>query len=67
MFNLFSSREILNVWRENYCQDGYRRCERYRRSSAGAFVPLTLLPNGRELKVDERWLKKAVGGSIGSG
>jgi hypothetical protein len=61
MFDLFSSREILNVWRENYCQESFRRCARYRLSCGGYLVPLTLLPNGRELHVDERWLKSKAG------
>lgn len=61
MFDLFSNREILGVWRENYCQDAYLRCARYRLSCDGAFVPLTLLPNGRYLNVDERWLRKVTG------
>jgi len=59
MYDLFTSREILNVWKENYCQDAYGDCARYRRACTGSFVPLTLLPNGRQLNVDERWLRKA--------
>jgi len=36
----------LRVWQTFYCESGWQRCERLKRSRAGNLVPPNLLPNG---------------------
>jgi hypothetical protein len=52
MYSMFSSREILNVWKVNYCEAAYETCARYQLSWGSLSVPQTLLPNGKHLKVE---------------
>ena len=62
LFPLLNS--SVGGWRRCYCdsQDGWRDCARYQQSVRGQFVPLSLLPNGR----DARHLQNAgVGGEVG--
>lgn len=49
MFGLFQRSGTLGLWKINYCEGDYTVCARYERGLAGRAVPLTLLPNGREL------------------
>lgn len=40
----------LGEWRNYYCDsaDGWRTCARYQQALRGQYVPLSLLPNGRD-------------------
>jgi hypothetical protein len=49
LFPVFSQNGFLRVWQIRYCEADYVRCARYERSLRGEHVPLTLLPNGKEL------------------
>jgi hypothetical protein len=49
LFALFSINASLKVWRLNYCDADFERCERFQRSKRGEKCPDTLLPNGRML------------------
>lgn len=51
MYSLFSHSGTLAVWKINYCTSEFTRCARYQRSLEGRLVPITLLPNGKELNV----------------
>ncbi len=51
LFPLLSKPGYLRVWQISYCEADYTKCERYRKSLHGQHVPLTLLPNGKELAV----------------
>jgi len=50
-----SMKEALRVWQSFYCEGTHARCERYKLASAGAEVPVRLLPNGRLLDVPDEW------------
>ncbi len=41
---------MIRFWKERYCENGYQKCARFVRSNGGRPVPITLLPNGKELK-----------------
>lgn len=49
LFPHISKPGFLRVWQINYCESEFTRCERYRLSSEGRSVPVTLLPNGQSL------------------
>ena len=51
MYPLFSIQGLLEIWKVRFCQKGYERCERYKRSQAGEEVPPNLLPNGDVLEL----------------
>ncbi len=46
-------RGTLKVWRQIYCDEDerYPTCARFRVSNEGRTVPLTLLPNGKDIGV----------------
>ena len=54
LFPLFTMRSSLAVWRTNYCDAGYQRCERFKLKQASRPVAPNLLPNGRLLDVAPR-------------
>ena len=49
MYGLFKFEGTLSVWKINYCQGDFKRCERYQLSAKGESIPITLLPNGKTL------------------
>jgi len=49
LFRLFTMSSCLGIWKQNYCDAEWRRCERHRRVGEGQAVPPNLLPNGRVL------------------
>jgi len=51
LFVQFAMNPALEVWKEHYCEGEHTRCARYRLSNAGQPVPLTLLPNGKQVTV----------------
>jgi hypothetical protein len=50
MYSLFKVAGTLAVWKMNYCNAEYSRCERYKLAAAGRRVPINLMPNGVLLK-----------------
>jgi hypothetical protein len=50
MYALFKVAGTLAVWKMNYCNADYARCERYKLSALGKRVPINLMPNGVLLK-----------------
>lgn len=49
MYDLFQRTGTLKLWQINYCDGNHEACARFQRSSEGRRVPISLLPNGREL------------------
>lgn len=49
LFPTFKLNSLLNVWKLSYCDGAYATCARYRLSMEGKHVPLTMLPNGKQL------------------
>ena len=40
----------LSFWRQEYCDnEKHKSCARFQKSTAGEAVPITLLPNGKDL------------------
>ncbi|HKK13728.1 MAG TPA: ankyrin repeat domain-containing protein [Gammaproteobacteria bacterium] len=52
LFVQFALNPALEVWKMHYCQGHFQECIRFKRSTAGKPVPLTLLPNGKLLQAD---------------
>jgi hypothetical protein len=50
----FAADPLIKVWKENYCESGFENCARYQLSLKGAPVPITLLPNGKEILDNQR-------------
>jgi len=50
MYSMFKLEGALGVWKINYCQSDFKRCERYVRTQRGEDIPPTLLPNGKTLQ-----------------
>jgi hypothetical protein len=50
MYSLFKMAGTLAVWKINYCNADFTRCERYKLTSAGKRAPINLMPNGVFLK-----------------
>jgi len=51
LFSLFTLNATMKLWRINYCDSHFDRCERFKLSTGGAKVPPDLLPNGKRLSV----------------
>jgi len=49
MFSLLS--RTAKIWQDNYCNDDFARCARYKLSCEGRQAPQLLMPNGKLLKV----------------
>lgn len=49
LYPQFSLDALLRYWKSSYCQADHARCARFRLSSAGEPVPVTLLPSGRHI------------------
>ena len=52
LFVQFALNPALEVWKMHYCQGLFQECIRFRRSTAGKPLPLTLLPNGKLLQAN---------------
>lgn len=50
----FAADPLIKVWKDNYCESGFEDCARYQRSLKGQAVPITLLPNGKEILDNQR-------------
>ncbi len=51
LFEQFTLKSSLAVWKSFYCAGDYARCERWKLAAARLVVPANLLPNGRRLDV----------------
>ena len=51
LFSLFTMNATLKLWRINYCDSHFDRCERFKLSTGAAKVPPDMLPNGKRLGV----------------
>ncbi|NMB75228.1 MAG: hypothetical protein GYA21_08865 [Myxococcales bacterium] len=49
LFAAFQVRAFLRIWQMNYCDATFERCVRYQRIVEGKEVPLSLMPNGKQL------------------
>ncbi len=49
LYPLMAMEPALKLWKQHYCEGGYEKCARYALSKDGKPVPLTLLPNGKQL------------------
>lgn len=49
LYPLFTVKSLLELWKLQYCNGDYTRCQRYELAQAGRPVPSNLLPNGSEL------------------
>jgi len=54
LYARFKVQSLFEVWKINYCEAAFESCERYKRASLGERVPLTLLPNGQQLRLPVR-------------
>ena len=46
----FAADPSIQLWKTHYCDSDYKRCARYALSLQGKAVPLTLLPNGKQIE-----------------
>ena len=51
LFVQFALNPALDLWKAHYCEGDFKRCARYVGSSAGQVIPLTLLPNGKNVRI----------------
>ena len=49
LFPLMAMEPALNLWKKHYCDGSFDSCARYQLSVDSKPVPLTLLPNGKQL------------------
>jgi hypothetical protein len=50
LYAQFAAEPALKIWQHHYCDENFVSCARYQLASGGKPVPLTLLPNGKEVK-----------------
>jgi len=46
----FAADPSIQLWKTHYCDSDYKRCARFALSLQGKAVPLTLLPNGKQIE-----------------
>ena len=46
----FAADPSIQLWKTHYCDSDYKRCARYALALQGKAVPLTLLPNGKQIE-----------------
>ncbi len=49
LFPLMAMEPALNLWKKHFCDGSFSKCARYQLSLNSQAVPLTLLPNGKQL------------------
>jgi acetolactate synthase regulatory subunit len=52
LYPQISLSSALKVWQVFYCEGDYEKCVRYQTAAEGRPVPVTLLPNGKELEIE---------------
>lgn len=56
LFPLISGSDALKIWRSYYCDCNYEACKRYQSTMDGEKIPLSLLPNGKNLEITDELL-----------
>ncbi len=51
LFVQFALNPALDLWKAHYCEGDFARCVRYQQSNSGQAIPLTLLPNGKNVRI----------------
>jgi hypothetical protein len=46
----FAADPSIQLWKTHYCDADFKRCARYKLSTQGKAVPLSLLPNGKQIE-----------------
>jgi len=54
LFPKFASNPVLHVWQTYYCRARFESCARFKLANQGRPVPVTLLPNGKEMAAQLR-------------
>lgn len=49
LFPLMAMEPALQLWKKHFCDGQFERCARFQLALKGTTVPLTLLPNGKQL------------------
>jgi len=49
LFPELTTNSALKVWQTFYCSGDFKKCVRFQQSTKGQAVPITLLPNGKDL------------------
>lgn len=49
LYPLMAMEPALNLWKNHFCDGDHEKCARFQLSLSGKAVPLTLLPNGKQL------------------
>ena len=52
LFVQFALNPALEIWKKAYCNGEYSTCVRYKTTKMGQIVPLSLLPNGKKIKIN---------------
>lgn len=52
LFVQFVMNPALDLWKTRYCEGDFKRCSRFQTSNKGSPVPVTLLPNGKNISVN---------------
>ena len=52
LFVQFALNPALEIWKSAYCNGDFRSCARFETASMGKMVPLSLLPNGKKIKIN---------------
>ncbi len=52
LYPQFAADAALKLWKQHYCEGDFNKCARYQLSLQGKAVPLTLLPNGKQINLD---------------
>ena len=50
LFAQFAMEPALAVWKQHFCDGEHTKCTRYQLGLKGATVPITLLPNGKNIE-----------------
>jgi len=53
LFAQFALHPALSIWQQRYCEQDFQQCVRYEKSLSGVAIPVTLLPNGKLLAVQQ--------------
>jgi ankyrin repeat protein len=51
LFVQFAMNPALDVWKSHFCEADFNRCARFQTAKTGRAVPITLLPNGKNVEV----------------
>lgn len=54
LFVQFALNPALEIWKQHYCNGEYEECVRFKLAKMGQPVPLTLLPNGKNIELNQQ-------------